>query len=93
MTIVLLTISFIVDEAYSLKDKRRIVKSIIHKAQDRYKVSSAEVDYQDIINQSEIAFVMVSNNYRYATTHLEKLLYFIEETYPIQINEYKLTEI
>ncbi|XJS11620.1 DUF503 domain-containing protein [Aerococcaceae bacterium WGS1372] len=93
MTIILLTVSFIIDDSYSLKEKRRIVKSIVHKAQDRFKVSSAEVNYLDIVNQSEIAFVMVASNYKVARGHMEKIFHFIEENYPIQIYQYNFSKL
>lgn len=93
MTVILLTMTFIIDDAYSLKDKRRVVKSIVHKAQDRFKVSSAEVNYLQMHNRSEIAFVMVSNDYSVASSHMQKLFHYIEDHYPIQINQYSLTEL
>jgi uncharacterized protein YlxP (DUF503 family) len=45
--------------ASSLKDKRKVVKSLIGRARAQHNVSAAEVDHHDLIQRSEIAFVAV----------------------------------
>ena len=54
----------------SLKDKRRIVKSLKDRLHDRFNVSAAEVDHQDLWQRAAIAAAVVSGDAR----HVEEVL-------------------
>jgi len=43
----------------SLKDKRRVVKSIIERVHQRFRVSIAETDFHDLHQRAEIAMAVV----------------------------------
>ena len=43
----------------SLKDKRRVVKSLIEKLHQRYRVSIAETDFHDLHQRAEVALAAV----------------------------------
>lgn len=92
MYVYVLVVTFIIDEAYSLKDKRKVVKSIIERAQARFKVSAAEIAYHDIHNQSQVAFAIVTNNSLIARKHLDELFRLIENYYPITVTDYETIE-
>ncbi len=49
-------------ETFSLKDKRRIIKSIQGKIRDRFNVSVAEVDFQDEKRFSGLAVAAVGTS-------------------------------
>lgn len=63
-----------VPEAHSLKDKRRVVKSILERAKQRYGVSAAEVDEQDIHRIAVLGFAYVSGSHHHAQEVVHKLL-------------------
>jgi uncharacterized protein YlxP (DUF503 family) len=44
----------------SLKDKRRVVKSLIDRVHQRYRVSIAETDFHDLHQRAEIAMAVVA---------------------------------
>jgi uncharacterized protein len=44
----------------SLKDKRRVVKSLIDRVHQRYRISIAETDFHDLHQRAEIAVVVVA---------------------------------
>ena len=44
----------------SLKDKRRVVKSLIDRVHQRYRVSIAETDFHDLHQRAEIAVAAVT---------------------------------
>lgn len=44
----------------SLKDKRRVVKSLIDRVHRRYRVSVAETDFHDLHQRAEIAVAAVT---------------------------------
>jgi uncharacterized protein len=50
--------------AHSLKDKRRVVKSLKERLQSRFRVSAAETAYQDLWQRAEIAACVVSGEHR-----------------------------
>jgi uncharacterized protein len=45
--------------ARSLKDKRRVVKSLVERIHQRFRVSIAETDFQDLHQRAEIALAAV----------------------------------
>lgn len=47
--------------ARSLKEKRRVVKSLVEKIHRRYRVSVAETGFQDLHQRAEIAIAAVAN--------------------------------
>lgn len=56
----------------SLKDKRRVVRSVIARLRRDYNLSVAEVDALDQWRRAVIGIVTVSNDARYAHGLLEK---------------------
>jgi len=59
--------------AQSLKEKRRVLSSLIGKIRDRYPVSAAETGYQDLWQKAVIEVVMVSPDPLLASRILEKI--------------------
>ena len=55
----------------SLKDKRRVVKSLIEKLYQRYRVSIAETDFHDLHQRAEIAVAAVAAG---GESEMEKLM-------------------
>jgi uncharacterized protein len=45
----------------SLKDKRRVVKSLVDKIHQRFRVSIAETDFHDLHQRAEISMAVVTN--------------------------------
>jgi len=54
----------------SLKDKRRIVKSLVDRIHQRYRVSVAETDFHDLHQRAEISLAVVANG----DSEIEKML-------------------
>lgn len=62
----------------SLKDKRRVVKSILDKIRAKFNVSAAETGRQDEWNVCEMGFSCVSNDASHADGMLSAIFRFIE---------------
>ena len=62
----------------SLKDKRRILKSIIDRVKNKFNVSIAEVDQQDNWRHAVLGIAVVSNNTGHVNQILNNVL-FIEK--------------
>lgn len=74
-----------VHEAFSLKDKRRIVKSLIERIRRRFNVSMAETDHLDVWNRAGLGVALVSNNQRFVNDTLQKLEDFIDKEVSVEI--------
>ena len=60
MQIGLLTLQIHLHAASCLKDKRRVVKSLLGRVRAKHNVAVAEIDHQDLIQRAEVAFVGVA---------------------------------
>lgn len=67
-----------VQESSSLKDKRRVVKSLVERARGRFNASIAEVDHLDARQIAGIGFVCVSNSGAHADQMLAEIVRFVE---------------
>lgn len=74
MVVGLLTFRLAIFEALSLKDKRRVVKSLKDKLGHRHNISIAEVDDLDHRQAATIGVAMVANDARYVEGALSKIV-------------------
>lgn len=93
MFIYLLDIEIKIYDSFSLKDKRKVVKSIIDYARNTLKISSAEISANDIKNFAHLGFVTISNQNDRAKEILDNLLIRIEKNYPVEVTNYSIERI
>jgi len=67
-----------IDEAFSLKDKRHIVKSIVERIKSRFNASAAEVDLNDKWKNAVIGIACVSNDSGHADSMINSIVNFVE---------------
>ena len=77
---------------HSLKEKRMIVKSIIAKLQNKYHVSAAEIDEQDVHQIIVIGIAAIVPNNAFADSLMDDISVFIEQNTEAEILE-ELREI
>jgi uncharacterized protein YlxP (DUF503 family) len=65
---------------HSLKEKRMILRSTIAKVKNKYNVSIAEVENQDMHQSIVIGIACVSNDSRHANSTIQNVLDFIADT-------------
>jgi len=87
MVLSMIKIIFEIPEASSIKDKRRIVKSVTDKLQRRFRMSAAEVDLLDSISFAQIGGALVSNSRAHGEKVLQKAFKTIEEEIPVRIQD------
>jgi uncharacterized protein YlxP (DUF503 family) len=86
MVIGLLKIELYIESSRSLKDKRRIIKSLIQKLKSKYSnLSVSEIELLNNWKKSKIAIVTVSNEITYINSVLDKVLNYIIEGYNYQV--------
>jgi hypothetical protein len=69
-------------ENQSLKGKRQVIKSIITRVQNKFHVSVAEVDDQDLWQLATLGVACVSNHRRHADETLANVVKFVVRNYP-----------
>ena len=74
-------------ESKSLKDKRRVIKSLIERLKSRYNISIAEVGLNESWQTSIIGLAYVSNDGRRAQEILSKIIDFIDKDSRLEIIE------
>ena len=72
-------LTFHIDYADSLKEKRKVCRSIIDKTKHRFNVSISEVETQDIHRTLTIGIALVSGDLGHARESLDKIINFMEE--------------
>lgn len=78
-------------DATSLKDKRRIMKSIIDRTRHRFNISIAEVSMQESLQKSSLAITTVSSSTPLTQSTLTNVVNFIESTrLDIEILDYNI---
>jgi uncharacterized protein YlxP (DUF503 family) len=73
MIVAVLKISLSIPQADSLKDKRRIVKSIKDKLRSKYNISIAEIGDQDIWKTARLGVAIVSGDSAYANGVISRI--------------------
>ncbi len=78
-------------ENMSLKGKRRVIKSIIIQLRNRFNVSVAEVDDQELWQIATIGVCCLSNDSRYTNEVLSKVVNFITNgRFEIEMLDYQI---
>lgn len=87
MKIVVIKISLRANWVHSLKEKRMIVKSILAKIRNKFNVSIAEIDNQDIHQSIVIGISAIALDTKIADSLIDKIIDFIEENFEAEIIE------
>ncbi|MCL2798037.1 MAG: DUF503 domain-containing protein [Firmicutes bacterium] len=74
-----------IPHATSLKDKRQVCRSIIDKVRQRFNVSVAEVDTQDMLKTLTVGVAVVSGDASCAQQSIDAVIRFIEENADAQM--------
>lgn len=91
MHIATLTIKLHLEGVTSLKEKRRILKSILTRLPRHFNVATAELDHHDVWQSSIIGIVTIGNDAAYLHSVLEKVVNWIESTRPdVPIDSYSI---
>jgi len=72
-------LSLYLEDTFSLKDKRQVVRSITQKVRNQFNVGIAEVEDLDDARVATLAIVCVSNSGAHADEMLRTVIRFIEQ--------------
>ena len=90
MTIGVLQLEIGIGDAMSLKDKRRVVKSLKDRIAHGHNVSIAEVGALDEHRRAIIGIAMVANDARYVEGALSKIVDFVSRIPAADLMDYQI---
>jgi len=90
MTVGVLQIELSVADAMSLKDKRRVIKSLKDRIANGHNVSIAEVGALDEHRRCILGMAMVSNDSHYVQGALSKLVDFVRMVPQVSLIDYQI---
>ncbi len=90
MTVGVLQVEIAIEDAMSLKDKRRVVKSLKDRIAHAHNVSVAEVGALDEHRRSILGFAMVGNDGQYIEGALSKLVDFVRTVPQASLIDYQI---
>lgn len=90
MVVGVLELQISVFDAMTLKDKRRVLKSLKDRIGNTFNVSVAEVDYQDKIRTSVLGVAVVANESRFADSVLSKVVEMVRRVPAVSLVDYHI---
>jgi uncharacterized protein YlxP (DUF503 family) len=90
MIVSMIQLIFEIPDVESIKDKRRVIRSVKDKLTKRFRISAAEVDLQDSLSFGQIGGALVSNSRNFGEMVLQKAFKMIEDEVPIRIQDMKI---
>jgi uncharacterized protein YlxP (DUF503 family) len=87
MIVSMIQMIFEIPDVDSIKEKRRIIRSVRDKLQRRFRMSAAEVDLQDSLSFAQVGGALVSNSKTYGETVMQKAFEMIQREVPVRIQD------
>ena len=79
---------YLLEKPNSLKEKRRVVKSLKDRVRARFNVSISEVDSQDLWHRTTLGTALVCSDRKQAQSISDKIIEFIREAKKVEIIEH-----
>jgi uncharacterized protein YlxP (DUF503 family) len=90
MVVSMIQMIFEIPDVESIKDKRKVIRSVKDKLQKRFHMSAAEVDLQDSLTFAQIGGALVSNSKTFGETVLQKAFNMIEQETAVRIHDIQI---
>ncbi|MDP7033995.1 MAG: DUF503 domain-containing protein [Planctomycetota bacterium] len=90
MQIGTLLLKLAIHEARSLKDKRRVVKSLKEKLRRKFNVSIAEIEAQDVRQSAVLGVAIIGNERRYLDQVLSQIVNSVRTFRPGLLIDYEI---
>lgn len=90
MVVGVCTVELLIPGVGSIKGKRQVLKSLLSRLQNKFKVSAAEVGDNDKWQRSVIGVAAVSNDARHANSVLQTIVNYIDGETATQLLDYSI---
>jgi uncharacterized protein YlxP (DUF503 family) len=85
-----LNVRLVIRSAQTLKDKRRVIKSLKDRVKNSFNVSISEIGTLDHCQYSQLGVAMVGNDKKYVNGALSSLLNMFRFATPVELVDYHL---
>jgi hypothetical protein len=85
VTVGVLTLDLLIPESNSLKDKRRVLRSLIDQLHDQFNVSAAEIGDNDIWRRSQVGVACLSGDRTHANRVLQSALGLVDGEHRLEV--------
>ncbi|ACK42488.1 MULTISPECIES: DUF503 domain-containing protein [Dictyoglomus] len=79
-----------IPDSFSLKEKRKVKRSIVDRVRAKFNVSIAEVDSQEIWNELVLGISMVSTESKHIYEVMSEIIKLIEEQKEAELIDYEI---
>ncbi len=90
MIVGVLEVELLLYDATSLKEKRKVLRSLKDRIQNRFNVSVAEVDGQDLWQRATFAFAVVGRDGAHVSRVLQEIMQFLEQDTRFEITTHHM---
>lgn len=90
LTIGLLQIDLLIPGSRSLKDKRRVIKSLKDLMRNKFNCSVAEVEYKELWGRARLAVCVVSDDSRHVDSQLSEIAKFASTRPGAELVDYSI---
>ena len=87
MIVSMIQFIFEIPDVDSIKEKRKIIRSVKDKLQRRFHMTAAEVDLNDSLSYAQVGAALVSNSRTFGESVMNKALKMIEKDIPVRIHD------
>lgn len=91
MVVGIIQLEIYIPGSNSLKGKRRVVKALINRLGDKFNVSVAEVNANNLWQRATLGIAVVNENSRYANKILNKIVNTVDNDGNVQILDYQIS--
>jgi hypothetical protein len=74
-----------IDNAFSLKEKRRVLNSLKTRLKNKFNVAVAEVGEKDVWNRASLAVVTLSDERSFLDSQVQTIINFVETFHDVVI--------
>ena len=85
MIVGLLSLELYISEAHSLKEKRIVIKSLKDRIKNKFNVSIAEVDANDLWQRSVLGVACVANETKVVNQILNRVMDIVLKTHSVEL--------
>ena len=85
-------LTFYIAHAASLKDKRQVCRSLIDKTRQKFNVSVAEVDTQDLRQTLTVGIAVVSGDAGHAKNFMDEIIRYMDGNTEAELTSEIITE-
>ena len=91
MKVLVSQIELVIPHAMTLKDKRNVLRGMKERIWSKFRVSISEIDHQGSTTRAVLGMSYVSNDALLLDRIMNKVIHFIEESYPGLLHTYDYT--